>query len=99
MIESGSAIAPTVNARLSTSAVCSKRAFAFHAKAMAASRPKKLFRERRDERLLPERPGAPEPVGQHVGPDGTEEEGADENDRQHNDLERFHRMFQDGGRF
>ena len=49
--------------------------------------------------LLPERPGAPEPVGQHVGPDGTEEEGADENDRQHNDLERFHRMFQDGGRF
>src|SRR5512138_2456324 len=39
-----------------------------------------------------ERPRALEPVGHNVGPDGTEQEGADDNDRQHCDLERFHRV-------
>lgn len=39
------------------------------------------------KRGLPERLGAPEPVAHRGGPDGTEEEDAHENDRQHNDLE------------
>ena len=42
--------------------------------------------------------GAREPPGQQDGPDGTEEEGADENDRRHSDFERFHRAAQYGGR-
>jgi hypothetical protein len=48
--------------------------------------------------LLLERLGAPEPVNRGGGPDCAEKEGAHEDDRQHNELERFHRVFQDEGR-
>ena len=48
--------------------------------------------------LLPERLGAPEPVNRGGGPDRAEKEGTHEDDWQHNELERFHGVFQDGGR-
>lgn len=52
---------------------------------------------RNDEAGLPERLGAPKPVNRRGGPDGAEEEGAHQNDRQHGELERFHRSRMEGG--
>jgi hypothetical protein len=46
---------------------------------------------------LPEGVGAPEPVDHRGGPDGTEDEGDDENDRQRNGLENSHCPSMEGG--
>jgi hypothetical protein len=46
---------------------------------------------------LPERVGAPEPVDHRGGPDGTEDEGDGENDRQRNGLENSHCPSIEGG--